>query len=95
MTRGETLDKAKDIVLGDRQTQYGRPEDVFADIARMWSVYLGMGIEPADVAILMILLKTARSRNSGHQHLDSWVDIAGYAACGAELATEEREEPFT
>jgi hypothetical protein len=34
---------------------------------------------------MLALLKIARLKNSPN-HRDSWVDIAGYAACGAECA---------
>lgn len=39
----------------------------------------------ADVAIMMDLLKLARL-GTNPEHLDSWVDVAGYAACGAEVS---------
>lgn len=84
MTRKECLDAAATCVLQDRQSQYGGMEDNFGRIANFWSVYLGRKVYPADVAAMMALLKIARLRaNPGHD--DSWVDLAGYAACGAEL----------
>jgi len=83
MTRKECLDKAAGCVLQDRASQYGGPEDSFGMIANFWSVYLGRKVYPADVAAMMALLKVARLRaNPGRD--DSWVDLAGYAACGAE-----------
>ena len=85
MTRLEMLDKVKQIVSGGRDQQYGQPEDNFSTIASFWSVYLGLPIVPEDVAVMMILFKAARVVDSKHTSLDSWVDIAGYAACGAEI----------
>ena len=41
--------------------------------------------EPHDVAILMALLKIARVR-SGRYKADNYIDLAGYAACAAEIA---------
>ncbi len=83
MTRKECLDMATQCVLQDRASQYGGMEDNFGRIANFWSVYLGRKVYPADVAAMMALLKIARLRaNPGHD--DSWVDLAGYAACGAE-----------
>ena len=38
----------------------------------------------SDVANMMILLKIARGAN-GKPKADTWIDIAGYAACGGEL----------
>lgn len=85
MTRAAILDEAKAIVTQDRNRQYGEPEDFFAYVAARWSVYLGVGLNRTDVALMMNDLKTARIRaNPGHR--DSWVDAIGYLACGAEVA---------
>ena len=85
MTRKECLDAAAKAVLTDRAREYGHPEDSFGLIAALWSRYTGCDISTADVAAMMILLKLARVEGNP-RHADSWVDIAGYAACGAECA---------
>lgn len=85
MRREEVLEKARQCVCGDRPEQYGQPEDVFADVARYWGVYLGLELRAADVAAMMVLLKVARA-DANPCHADNWVDIAGYAACGAEVS---------
>lgn len=85
MTRKECLDKATECVLQDRASQYGGVEDNFRTIANLWSVYLGRKVYPADVAAMMALLKIARAK-ANPKHGDNWVDLAGYAACGAECA---------
>lgn len=85
MTRAECLNTAEEIVTKDRNSQYGEPEDCFALIARLWTDYTAVSLSPADVAAMMILLKVARVRN-GKAKDDSWVDMAGYAACGAECS---------
>lgn len=90
MNRSECLDKAKEIVNGARQENYGSPEKNFANIALYWSVYLSRDIKPTDVALMMVLMKLARLENKP-DHEDSWIDIAGYAANGAELATMRAE----
>ena len=93
-TRAEILDAAKKIVTGDREKQYGKPEDNFAVIARFWEVYLsercvGGGAEvtlnPDDVAMLMALMKVARIM-TGTFKGDSYIDACGYLACAAEIA---------
>ena len=61
MTRSETLDKAKACVCGQRENEYGSPEDNFTAIAGFWSVYKGV------------------------EFTANYVDLAGYAACGAEI----------
>jgi hypothetical protein len=83
MTRKEVLDRAAECVLRDRNTQYGAPENTFTEIAGLWSLYLGHLIQPHDVALMMALLKIARLKGNP-THGDSWVDLAGYAACGSE-----------
>lgn len=91
LSKADLLDKAKEAVA-DRGLNYGKPEDNFARIAAFWNVYLrSAGVVdrdvfgPADVAQMMVLMKMARIQNQP-DHLDSWVDIAGYAACGAEIS---------
>lgn len=90
MTREETLDNAKRIVTGKRDDEYGGPEDNFSRIAALWSAYLGTDVGAEDVAIMMVLLKISRLAASFYESMDSWVDIAGYAACGAEIATRDK-----
>ena len=83
--REQLLDDAKKIVCGERADQYGAIEDNFKAIANLWTDYINIGMlrfTPRDVANMMILLKIAR--NNQGLHRDNWVDIAGYAACGAE-----------
>lgn len=84
-TRAEILDAAKKIVTGDRERQYGSPEDNFDVIARFWTTYAGHSFTPVDVAVMMTLLKVARIK-TGHYKIDSYVDACGYLACAAEIA---------
>lgn len=86
-TRAEILDAAKKIVTGDREKQYGKPEDNFDVIARLWTTYAGHSFTPVDVAVMMTLLKVARIK-TGHYKIDSYVDACGYLACAAEIAEE-------
>ena len=84
MTVRETvLVDARYAVCGDRDHQYGSPEDSFERIARLWSAYLSRPLLTSDVANMMILFKVGRNI-TGEPKLDNWVDIAGYAACGAD-----------
>ena len=84
-TRAAILDAAKKIVTGDREKQYGKPEDNFAVIAEFWTTYIGHPISSEDVAIMMALLKIARIR-SGNYKADSFVDGVGYLSLAAEIA---------
>lgn len=95
-SKAETLDKAKEAVA-DRGLNYGSPEDNFKRIALLWSAHLENrynttqmeGFDPPvldahDVAMMMALMKIARLENDP-RHGDSWIDMAGYAACGNNL----------
>lgn len=99
ITRAEILDAAKAIVTGERERQYGKPEDNFRMIGNLWEIYLkarcldscgGLDILPEDVAMMMSLLKIARIA-SGNCKADSFVDLAGYAACAGECAKRSRK----
>lgn len=87
MNRAETLKQAEACVLVNRQATHGAPEDSFGTIAKLWSTYLGLPIQDYQVSVMMVLLKVARTK-ARPTNDDNWVDIAGYAACGAELATK-------
>lgn len=82
------LDKAKEIIYGDREKTYGTPDKNLKTIARMWSAYLEsrlnmrnlpVELNAVDVCWMMNLLKTARAA-----HDQSWgdnpVDAIGYLA---------------
>nr|DAG79835.1 MAG TPA: hypothetical protein [Caudoviricetes sp.] len=86
MTRTELLRTANRHVVGDRDETYGSPEESFGLIAELWSAYLDLQITPVTVAALMSLFKIARMR--GKPHIDNFIDLAGYAACGGELLGE-------
>lgn len=86
-TREGILDRARDCVCGQREQDYGSPEDNFGRIAALWTAYMDVEITPVDVARMMALLKIARLHEND-THIDSWVDLAGYAACGGEIAAK-------
>ncbi len=90
MKRAELLDAAKRCVCGDREQDYGSPENNFRVIANLWTAYLGYEVAATDVAAMLALLKIARIA-SGHAKDDNWIDLAGYAACGGEIEAGETE----
>lgn len=83
-TRSYILATADEIVNGVRNESYGNPEDNFQKIAALWSSYTGHDYSAHDVAIMMMLLKIART-STGTGSMDNYVDIAGYAACAGEI----------
>ena len=72
-------------VVANRRETYGDPVTSMTAVARRWSITLEHPITPAQVALCLIDLKLARL---AHQpdHLDSMVDIAGYAAVLREVS---------
>lgn len=88
--RQTVLKQAECCVCGQREEDYGSPEDSFGAIGKLWTIYTGHLITAKDVAMMMALLKIARIMG-GRGTMDSYVDLAGYAACGAEVAMREQE----
>lgn len=80
--RREILADAAVCVCTDRNLLYGEPEDSFGMIARLWEGYLGIPVTENDVVDLLILMKVARNGTAKVRCRDTYVDIAGYAACG-------------
>ena len=102
MNREELLKAAIERVQAGNE-EYGKVEDNFALIASLWSEYI-LGrqdytksdlLDATDVAAMMILFKVARSV-TGKPKIDTWLDIAGYAACAVEAMNTpwlEMDEP--
>lgn len=97
VTRGEILDMAKKIVTGEREQQYGKPEDNFRIIGELWKIYLDnkygtvIDIAAEDVALMMALMKNARIMTGIYKE-DSYIDLCGYAACAGEIAAKNAKE---
>lgn len=85
--RGKILDEATELVYGDRQNDYGTPQDNFGRIAKGWSTILRQEVTPAQVALCMAWLKIARLVQTP-DHKDSFVDGAAYMALAGELASD-------
>lgn len=87
--RARCLRIAGEYTSKDRNAAYGDPEDNFTNIADIWNAQGvridGREVNSTDVALMMIGMKLARLRHNP-VHEDSWVDTAGYAACGMETA---------
>ena len=79
------LQKAHEIIYGDREQTYGSPDKNLKVIAEFWSVHLTAKFgEPViltipDVCSMMVLLKQARLINEP-DHADSEIDVCGYTA---------------
>lgn len=88
--RGKLLAEALEIINGERQQQYGKPENTFGIIADFWNTYLADKIcsdnciTPKDVAVMMTLLKIAREANGAGKR-DNLVDAAGYIGLAGDM----------
>lgn len=96
--RQDLLEEALKITTTERNADYGPPTQDFDRTARFWSILWehklkpGEHIDPHEVALAMDLLKTSRLVWSSAKR-DSWVDKAGYAACGFECVVSEFDIP--
>ena len=94
MHRKEILENAIKHTCGERDNEYGSPGYNLENTATLWREYLRMKnpgfkltISAEDVAILNMLQKVSR-RISGDSlpHMDTFEDMAAYAAIAGELA---------
>ena len=86
-SRQDVLTEAGNLIDGDRHKQYGEAKDNFALIAKYWNGHLGLVdfITVRDVAMMMALMKIARTHGDGRKSRDTFVDICGYAALAGEI----------
>lgn len=70
------LQKAEEIVSGDRAEDYGDMRISFENIAKMWSVIVGKEVTARQVGLMMIALKLCRENNKHKE--DNLIDGCGY-----------------
>lgn len=75
----DVLIEALALTKGDRQAQYGPPDQDFRRTADMWTALFEREFAPHEVAMAMACLKLSRLTHSLKR--DSVVDLAGYARC--------------
>ncbi len=73
------------LVRGERQTTHGDKVQCLQNVAALWSAYLGSTVDAHDAALMLVLLKLARSK-TGTFNIDDYLDMAGYAGCAGEIA---------
>ena len=90
-SRQDVLTEAGNLIDGDRHKEYGEAKDNFALIANYWNGHLGLVdfITVRDVAIMMALMKIARTHGDGRKSKDTFVDICGYAALAGEINEDD------
>ena len=79
------LEEADSIINGERQDEYGNPEDSFQIVADFWTPYLlhkhgaNFDLSAEDIAIMMSLFKHARMLGQKDKR-DNARDAIGYLA---------------
>ena len=84
MITKERLSQAITLSANDRQKDYGDKVDNHNNIARLWSAYLDVKVEAHDVAIMMALLKMARTK-LGAVSKDTYIDMSAYSSIAGEI----------
>ena len=84
------LERAAALISGDRAADHGPARKTHQNIADLWNTYLGykgteIELRPQDVAMMMVLLKVARTM-TGRFNVDDYVDMAGYAGLALECS---------
>ena len=82
---GEILRRAAELVSTDRAETHGDMLENHDNIATLWSAFLGVDITAQQVALMMVLLKVARTK-TGRLNLDDFIDMAGYAGVAGEIS---------
>lgn len=88
-TADKILETARNIIA-HREAVHGEKRRNTANIARLWNAYLetrenvNLPLSPFEVAMMMALLKIARTQ-TGQRNSDDVLDAIGYLAIGHEV----------
>jgi hypothetical protein len=83
MMQIDLINKAYQVVNGEREENYGHPALNFTKIAKIWSGVLDVDVTPAQVALCMQGVKLARESHSHKE--DNLVDGIGYWLAYAKM----------
>tara|TARA_B100000035_G_scaffold52251_1_gene40834 strand:- start:294 stop:677 length:384 start_codon:yes stop_codon:yes gene_type:complete len=93
--RAAALMQARDLVDGDRNRAHGDPTENMTRFAELLRAYFGNrsagSIEAVDAAAVGVLHKLSRTGFDPY-HLDSWLDVMGYASIAYEIAATENQK---
>lgn len=91
--RGRVLLRALEVINGERQQEYGDPEDSFSEIFTLWNWWLEGKLKSQltrkDVAMMMALMKQAREKK-GAGKTDNIVDCCGYLGLYEDMREEKK-----
>ena len=91
MDTKEFLKKADTLISGQRHKDYGDKTKNHKNIAKLWTAYLDVLVEAHDVAIMMSLLKVARTK-LGDVSEDTYIDMAAYGAIAGEIKFKKEKK---
>ena len=89
MKSNQVLNQASVLVKGQREKDYGDKVENHNNIAKLWSAYTDTDIDAHDVAIMMSLLKIARTK-LGAVSKDTYIDMSAYSAIAGEIKFKEK-----
>lgn len=85
------LDEAANLIVGQRNKDYGDPVENHQHIADIANAITGHALSARDVALILSAVKLARLAKSP-DHRDSYVDLCGYTGIAYECAVAEGGE---
>ena len=88
MKSNHILNRASVLVQGQREKDYGDKKENHNNIAKLWSAYLGISVTAHDVALMMVLLKMARTKLVQVSR-DTYIDMSAYSAIAGEIKFRE------
>ena len=90
MKTEEALQLAKELIAGPRAKTYGDKIRNHCNIAKLWTAYLDKEITAHDAAVMMALLKVARTK-LGAVSKDTYMDMSAYSAIAGEIQFKKGE----
>ena len=90
MNRKKLLEAAITATTKERDKVYGSPDKNFERIAKGLEIIFDRPVTKAQVSLVLAMVKLCRLVES-ESHEDSWVDLAGYAASGAEVCDAQQK----
>tara|TARA_B100001939_G_scaffold57883_1_gene47030 strand:- start:391 stop:657 length:267 start_codon:yes stop_codon:yes gene_type:complete len=83
MKTEKALETAKQLISGPRAKTYGDKVINHGNIAKLWSAYIDKELTAHDAAVMLALLKVARTK-FGNPTTDTYIDAAAYMAIAGE-----------
>ena len=95
MKSSQILKTSSNLVSEDRHKKYGDKLINHQNIANLWTAYVHnknckLVFKPKDVAIMMALLKIARTQ-AGEDNDDNYIDACGYMGIAGELMNRTKD----